>query len=122
MGVGWVVARCDLAEVVARGKQDIGDRTPEAAQHALLALLRSGDLDRHVRRMRREYARRRSEIVAALGDLPAPARLLGDTAGLHVVLELPASTTRHVAPTAPPPRVPVTTIAPVLAWAPSPHS
>jgi GntR family transcriptional regulator/MocR family aminotransferase len=97
MGVGWLVARRDLAEVIAGAKQDISDRTPEAAQHALLALLGSGDLDRHVRRMRREYARRRAAIVAVLGDLPGPARLLGDTAGLHVVLELPPGTADQVA-------------------------
>ena len=97
MGVGWLVARRDLAEVIAGAKQDISDRTPEAAQRALLALLGSGDLDRHVRRMRREYARRRAAIVAVLGDLPGPARLLGDTAGLHVVLELPSGTTGRVA-------------------------
>jgi hypothetical protein len=57
-------------------------------QHALLALLTSGDLERHIRRMRLEYARRRAAIVEAL-TTPA-CRLLGDTAGLHVVLELPA--------------------------------
>ncbi len=97
MGVGWLVARRDLAGVIAGTKQDISDRTPEAAQHALLALLSSGDLDRHVRRMRREYARRRAAIIAVLGDLPGPARLLGDTAGLHVVLELPPGTADQVA-------------------------
>jgi GntR family transcriptional regulator / MocR family aminotransferase len=97
MGVGWLVAGRDLAEAIAGAKQDISDRTSEAAQHALLALLSSGDLDRHVRRMRREYARRRSAIVAVLGDLPGPARLLGDTAGLHVVLELPRGTADQVA-------------------------
>ena len=97
MGVGWLVARRDLAEVIAGARQDIGDRTSEAAQRALLALLGRGDLDRHVRRMRREYARRRSAIVAVLGDLPGPARLLGDTAGLHVVLRLPPGTADQVA-------------------------
>jgi GntR family transcriptional regulator / MocR family aminotransferase len=100
MGVGWLVARRDLAEVIAGTKQDISDRTSEAAQRALLALLGSGDLDRHVRRMRREYARRRSAIVAVLGDLPGPARLLGDTAGLHVVLQLPPGTADRVAASA----------------------
>jgi GntR family transcriptional regulator/MocR family aminotransferase len=35
--------------------------------------------------------------VAALGGLPAPARLLGGTAGLHVVLELPPGTAGPVA-------------------------
>ena len=49
-------------------------------------------LDRHVRRMRAEYARRRAAVVAALGDLP----LLGDTAGMHVVVALDRDTTRRV--------------------------
>jgi GntR family transcriptional regulator/MocR family aminotransferase len=51
-------------------------------------MIETGDLDRHIRRMRREYARRRDAIVSILGDPAVPARLLGDTAGLHVVLEL----------------------------------
>src|SRR6202012_633704 len=67
-------------------------------QHAVLALLRSGDLERHVRRMRLEYARRRAALVDGLADsVPDGAgpgrqpcfRLLGDTAGLPVVLDLP---------------------------------
>jgi GntR family transcriptional regulator/MocR family aminotransferase len=70
----------------------------------VLALLRSGDLERHVRKMRLEYARRRAALVdglthgdgrvhgdraAATGESRVPFRLLGDTAGMHVVLELP---------------------------------
>jgi GntR family transcriptional regulator/MocR family aminotransferase len=86
-GVGWLVARPDLIALLAGQRASLADRTSEAAQRALLALIKSGDLDRHVRRMRREYARRRDAIVSALGDPAVPARLLGDTAGLHVVLE-----------------------------------
>ena len=119
MGVGWLVARDDLAALVAGARRDISDRTSEAAQHAMLTLLRSGDLDRHVRRMRREYARRRAEIVAALGDLPGPVRLLGDTAGLHVVLELPAGTAGQVAARAGRRGVAVTTMARYFAGQPS---
>ncbi len=119
MGVGWLVAGGDLAGLVADARRDISDRTSEAAQHAMLTLLRSGDLDRHVRRMRREYARRRAEIVAALGDLPGPVRLLGDTAGLHVVLELPAGTAGQVAASAGRRGVAVTTMARYFAGQPS---
>jgi GntR family transcriptional regulator/MocR family aminotransferase len=87
-GVGWLVARPDLITLLAGRRESLGDRTGEAAQRALLALIETGDLDRHIRRMRREYARRRDAIVSALGDPAVPATLLGDTAGLHVVLEL----------------------------------
>jgi GntR family transcriptional regulator / MocR family aminotransferase len=89
LGVGWLVASPGLADRAARAAAALGDRTSEMAQRALLAMISGGDLDRHVRRMRREYARRRAAIVAALGGLPG-ARLLGDTAGLHVVLTLPS--------------------------------
>jgi GntR family transcriptional regulator/MocR family aminotransferase len=67
-------------------------RIPEPVQHAVLALLRSGDLERHVRKMRLEYARRRVALVDGLNrgaqGRQASFRLLGDTAGIHVVLEL----------------------------------
>ncbi len=97
LGVGWLVARPDLVAELAAVSTGLGERTGEAAQLAFLALLRRGDLGRHVRRMRREYSRRREVIVAALGAAPGPARLLGDTAGLHVVIELPAGTADQVA-------------------------
>jgi GntR family transcriptional regulator / MocR family aminotransferase len=87
-GVGWLVARPDLVTVLAGMRETLGDRTDEAAQRAIGAMIDGGDLDRHVRRMRREYARRRDAIVSILGDPAVPATLLGDTAGLHVVLEL----------------------------------
>jgi GntR family transcriptional regulator/MocR family aminotransferase len=107
-GAGWLVAPPGLVEQLAALRPRLGLRIPEPVQHAMLALLRSGDLERHVRKMRLEYARRRAALVDALthpgpdaattagaasdGDHRArvPFRLLGDTAGLHVVLELPA--------------------------------
>jgi GntR family transcriptional regulator/MocR family aminotransferase len=95
-GVGWLVASPELVGVLADERVGAGDRTPEAAQHALLALLGGGDLERHIRRMRLEYGRRRAAVVSALGDLPGGARLRGDTAGLHVLLELPGGAADRV--------------------------
>src|SRR6202012_4883980 len=98
-GAGWLVAPPDLIERLAALRPRLGVRIPEPVQHAILALLRSGDLERPVRKMRLEYARRRAALVDGLtrgapGEAdgnPARAsfRLLGDTAGMHVVLELP---------------------------------
>jgi GntR family transcriptional regulator / MocR family aminotransferase len=105
-GAGWLVAPPDLVAELAALRPRLGGRIPEPVQHAVLALLRSGDLERHVRKMRLEYARRRSALVGGLthpnhGDRDTivddghatsarvPFRLLGDTAGMHVVLELP---------------------------------
>jgi GntR family transcriptional regulator / MocR family aminotransferase len=111
-GAGWLVAPPALVDKLADLRPLLGVRIPEPVQHAVLALLRSGDLERHVRKMRLEYARRRAALVRALthgdqthgglthqdGDTAGrpptsphlPFRLLGDTAGMHVVLELPS--------------------------------
>jgi GntR family transcriptional regulator / MocR family aminotransferase len=89
-GAGWLIASPDLVRRLAAMRAGLADRVPEPVQYALLALLASGDLERHIRRMRLEYARRRSVIVEVLTRpvVPGQARLLGDTAGMHVVLEL----------------------------------
>ena len=92
LGVGWLVAPPDVLDAVAETRLSLASRTPAAVQRATASLIGDGYLERHVRRMRHEYARRRSAITSALGGLPGPARLLGDTAGMHVVLELPAVT------------------------------
>ncbi|HEY2553499.1 MAG TPA: PLP-dependent aminotransferase family protein [Streptosporangiaceae bacterium] len=104
LGVGWLVATPRLAARIAAAGASLGERVSDAAQHAFGALLGGGELDRHVRRMRREYARRRAVIVESLSparlspDASAGwPRLLGDTAGLHVVLELPPGTADRVA-------------------------
>jgi len=90
-GAGWLVGSPDLVERLARLRPGLGERVSEPVQHALLTLLASGDLERHIRRMRLEYARRRAALVDALAVPGNTFRLLGDTAGMHVVLELPDS-------------------------------
>jgi GntR family transcriptional regulator / MocR family aminotransferase len=85
---GWLVAAPPLAGRLAEASALPATRVSEPSQHAVLAMLTSGDLDRHIRKMRLEYARRRSVLARTLGDLPG-IRLLGDTAGMHVVLQTP---------------------------------
>jgi GntR family transcriptional regulator / MocR family aminotransferase len=98
LGAGWLVASPDLVSLLAERRREISERVSEPVQRALLTLLVTGDLEKHVRRMRLEYARRRAVLVAALAGLGGGAfRLLGDTAGMHVVLELPYPAERAMA-------------------------
>ncbi|WP_285779978.1 PLP-dependent aminotransferase family protein [Microtetraspora sp. NBRC 13810] len=92
VGVGWLLARPDLLARFAETRSETGDRTPGPVQAAVTALLDHGDLDRHLRRMRLEYARRRAVVVELLGPL-----VRGDTAGLHVMIELPEHVVRPLA-------------------------
>ncbi|GAA4187684.1 PLP-dependent aminotransferase family protein [Streptosporangium oxazolinicum] len=87
IGVGWLVARPSFVEALAVTRDALADRTGGPAQQAVAVLLEKGDLDRHLRRMRLEYARRRAVVVEILGS-----RVTGDTAGLHVMVELPEHT------------------------------
>ncbi|MET8002475.1 PLP-dependent aminotransferase family protein [Nonomuraea glycinis] len=87
--LGWVVAPASLAEAVrrARGELDLG--SPVVEQYALAHFLRTGGYDRHLRRMRREYHRRRDALVGALAEGLPEVRVRGIEAGLHVYLDLP---------------------------------
>ncbi|PDP87236.1 GntR family transcriptional regulator [Glycomyces fuscus] len=84
-GIGWIVAEPPLLEHLAAVRHDLSDRTSVPVQAATALLLERGDLDRHLRRMRLEYARRRRLLIELLTTRPT-----GDTAGLHVLLPLPA--------------------------------
>ncbi len=89
--LGWVVAPPALAPMVAEAKL-LSDRgTSGLDQLALAALLRSGRYDRHLRKMRGVYARRRAALIEALERHAPEVRLTGLAAGFHAVAHLPAA-------------------------------
>ena len=58
-------------------------------QLTLAALIESGAYDRHIRRSRLAYRRRRDRLVAALHRDAPGVRVTGVAAGLHAVVRLP---------------------------------
>jgi GntR family transcriptional regulator / MocR family aminotransferase len=86
--LGWLVLPARLVEPVLEAKRVYGD-TQVLEQLALAELVRSGALDRHVRRMRQRYRRRRDALLTTLADRAPGLRARGIAAGLHVVLDLP---------------------------------
>jgi GntR family transcriptional regulator / MocR family aminotransferase len=86
--LGWLVVPSRLVEPVLEAKRVFGD-TQVLEQLALAELIRSGALDRHVRRMRQRYRRRRDALLSTVADRAPRLRPRGIAAGLHLVLDLP---------------------------------
>src|SRR4051795_8906158 len=63
--------------------------TARIEQLAFANFLRRGELDRHLRRMRAEYRRRRDRLVEAVEEVLPDAKVRGIAAGLHATVELP---------------------------------
>jgi GntR family transcriptional regulator/MocR family aminotransferase len=77
-------------------EKDLADcGTARIDQQALASFVRRGDLDRHLRRMRTRYRRRRDLLVATLADALPEATVRGIAAGLHVTAELPDHHDEH---------------------------
>jgi GntR family transcriptional regulator / MocR family aminotransferase len=85
--IGYVLAPPLLAKAFARAKWLADRQTPMLEQAALADFLREGHLERHIRRMRRLYGRRREALVESLDRyFGAGARVLGDPAGMHALV------------------------------------
>jgi GntR family transcriptional regulator / MocR family aminotransferase len=87
--LAWLVLPGWLAGEVAAAKS-LADRHGSGLDELTLAeFINSGGYDRHVRRARLGYRRRRDRLIAALARAVPDARLTGMAAGLHAVLSLP---------------------------------
>ncbi|MEU3352950.1 PLP-dependent aminotransferase family protein [Streptomyces sp. NPDC037389] len=94
--LGWMVLPGHLVDAVLEAKGERESWTSALEQLTLAEFITSGAYDRHVRRMRRHYRRRRDRLVAALAESAPHVRVTGIAAGLHAVLELPPGTERAV--------------------------
>jgi GntR family transcriptional regulator / MocR family aminotransferase len=87
--LAWLALPAWLLEPVIEGKR-LADRHSAVVDQLVLAdLLASGAFDRHLRRCRLRYRRRRDRLAAALAERAPALKLAGVAAGLHAVLLLP---------------------------------
>lgn len=87
--IGFLVLPPHLvaAFVAARSLWDGG--APILEQSALAEFMRSGDFERHIRRMRRLYRGRRDALIAALSDVFGERAIIGKRhGGLNVLVSL----------------------------------
>ncbi|WP_109507276.1 PLP-dependent aminotransferase family protein [Nocardioides speluncae] len=87
--LGWLVPPAPLRAAVIERKRltDLG--CSPLPQAAFVRMLRTGGYDRHLRRTRSLYRRRRDALLEALAERLPVWRPVGIAAGLHVVLQLP---------------------------------
>ena len=95
--LGWAVVPSWLVEELAADVRGTIIAPPALDQLALADFVERGELDRHVRRMRLRYRRRRDVLVGALERHLPELDGAGVAAGLHVVVSLPRGRTEESA-------------------------
>lgn len=87
--LGWLAVPARLlADVI--DEKDLADcGSAGIEQHAFANFLARGELDRHLRRMRARYSRRRDLLLNELAHALPEATVRGIAAGLHATVELP---------------------------------
>jgi GntR family transcriptional regulator/MocR family aminotransferase len=84
--LGYLIAPLRLLETLARAKWLVDRQSPLIEQYALADFISEGHLERHIRRMRTLYERRRKALVDAFSEyLPNRVSILGDNAGMHLM-------------------------------------
>jgi GntR family transcriptional regulator / MocR family aminotransferase len=87
-----VVAPAEVADEAARAKRLLDDFSPSLNQLALAEFLHRGHYDRHLRRARGIYRRRRDAFIVALDRHLPELAVEGIAAGVHLLLRLPSGT------------------------------
>ena len=87
--LGWFVLPSDLVADVAAAKLQADRGSPVIDQLTFADFLTHGDFDRHLRRMRAIYGKRRDALLAALHRHLPELEPAGVAAGLHLVAWLP---------------------------------
>ena len=88
LGLAWLVVPLRLLDPVVEAKRLSDGYTGLLEQLTLDEFISSGGYDRHVRRSRLRYRRRRDQLLAALAERTSGITVTGIAAGLHAVAEL----------------------------------
>ena len=86
--LGYLIAPSPLRQRLEQAALLPTDYAAWPIQRVLLACMKEGHLDRHIRRMRRLYAEKRTLLSNLLAPVSHLAQIHGLEAGLHVYLEL----------------------------------
>ncbi len=99
MRLGWLIppSRLHADLVDAKHAADLG--SPALPQLILARLIASGDLEQHIRQVRKRQRNRRDALLGALRAQLPGARVQGVAAGLHLLITFPEFPALEVADT-----------------------
>lgn len=87
--IGYLIVPESLVRVFTRARWIADRQTPTLEQRALSDFIKEGHLERHLRRMRMLYDKRRQALVRALKlYFEDDAEVLGENAGMHLMVSL----------------------------------
>lgn len=84
--LGWLLAPPAYREALVDAKRLIDLGSPALPQLVLAHLMESGDLERHLRLIRRHHRRRRDAMIGAIREHLPGAVVHGAAAGLHLMI------------------------------------
>lgn len=87
--LGWLSLPSAMRDVLIAAKDELDRGSAVVEQLTFAELIQNGSFDRHVRRMRERYQRRRDRLAQAVAGVRPELRLAGISAGLHAVIHLP---------------------------------
>jgi len=87
--LGWMIVPNELMPEVTHKKLHTDRGSSALEQLAFADFVTRGHFDRHLRRTRQIYRRRRDALVAALHEHLPDVRIHGVAAGLHLLIDLP---------------------------------
>jgi GntR family transcriptional regulator/MocR family aminotransferase len=92
MRLGWLIppSRQHIDLIEAKHASDLG--SPALPQLVLARLIASGELEQHIRLVRKRQRSRRDALLGALHEHLPAARVQGIAAGLHLLITFPGRT------------------------------
>jgi len=89
MRLGWLVPPGRLREDLVEAKHAADLGSPALPQLVLAHLIATGELEHHIRQVRKRQRSRRDALLGALGEYLPGARVQGVAAGLHLLITFP---------------------------------
>src|SRR5262249_48282687 len=94
--IGYLVVPRTLSDVFERAKWLTDRHTMMIEQRALADFINEGALERHLRRMRILYDKRRQALVRALGaQFGERVTILGENSGIHLMVRIKTNLSNH---------------------------